>query len=625
MEKSRQTFFSAGSIALLAILFVALVILSESLLKGLRLDLTENSQYTLSQGTRNILTSLEEPVTLYLFFSEEASRDLPQIRDYARWVEELLDEMSERSGGDLVITRVDPKPFSTEEDQAAQFGLQAVPVGAGGDSLYFGLAGTNSLDDFQAIPFLQPSKEAFLEYDLAKMVSTLSHPQQQKVGLLTSLDMGPGFDPMSQGIREAWTVYDQLDQLFDVEMVSASADELPEDIDLLFLVHPRDMSERLRYQIDQFVLGGGRLVAFVDPFAESDMGGDPSDPMARMNAGSSSDLAELLGAWGVVYDPSLVIGDLFYALQVSMGNGAAPVRHLGILSITGEGLNNEDIVSAELEAVNFSSAGWLEPREGATTHFEALVHTSENAAPLEAARMRFLSNPLDLLAGFKATGDRYALAARVTGPAVSAFDSLPEGELADAHLSASGDAGINIVLFADTDILTDRLWVQKQNFLGQTLVNSFADNGALVVNSVDHLLGSSDLINIRTRATSARPFNRVDALRLAAEKEFRATEERLQRELEETERKLTEMQSSREDTDLAVLSEEQQAEIQRFVDQRLQIRRDLREVRHDLDRDIDALGTRLKVINIGLVPLLVIVLAVVFGHYRRRRQREVQA
>jgi ABC-type uncharacterized transport system involved in gliding motility auxiliary subunit len=621
MNIRRQSLFSAGSIALLLVLFIALVILSEGLLRGWRLDLTENRQYTLSAGTENILSSLEEPVTVRLFFSEQASREFPQIRDYAKWVGEMMDELAERSDGRLTIRRINPLPFSPEEDEAAGFGLQAVPVGTGGESLYFGLVGTNSLDDVQVMSFLQPSKEQFLEYDLAKMIATLSRPEQQKVGLLTSLDMGPGFDPMSQSVREAWVIYDQLDQLFELETIPATADSLPADIDLLFLAHPRDLSEAMRYQIDQFVLGGGRLMLFLDPFAESDTGGDPSDPMARLNAGSSSNLESMLAAWGVSYDPAQVIGDLQYALQVSVGPGTPPVRHLGILSMDRDGLNDSDMITADLEAINMASSGWLTPIPDTDTRFEPLIRTSENAAPLDASRLRFLSNPLDLLDGFKPSGDRYPVAARLSGPARSAFERSPEGQDPDLHRASASDAGINVVVFADTDILTDRLWVQKQNFLGQTLVNSFADNGSLVINGVDHLLGSQDLISIRTRATSTRPFDRVAALRLLAEKEFRVTEEKLQRELEETERKLTEMQSVREDADLTVLSEAQQDEIQRFVDQRLQIRKELREVRHSLDRDIDALSTRLKVINIALVPALVIVVALLLSHVRRRRHR----
>lgn len=620
MNQKLRNFYSAGAIALLAFLFVALVILSDILLKGQRLDLTRNKQYTLGQGTLNILSKLEEPVKIYFFFSQDSSRNLPQIRRYAQWVGEMLDEMADHSKGALTIQRIDPQPFSNDEDMAAQFGLQAIPTGAGGDVLYFGLAGTNTLDDLQLMPFLQPSKEQFLEYDLAKMISGLTHPEHKKVGLLSSLDLQPGFDPATQLLREAWTIYAQLDQLFDLELIPTATNELPESLDLLFLVHPKNLSEQMRYQLDQFVLAGGRLVAFMDPFAEADLGGNPTDPMARFNAGSSSTLGKLLDAWGIRFDPTRLVGDLDYALQVGMGNSSLAVRHPAILSVNGEGLNKNDIVSADLETVIFSSSGWLEHLEGATTQFTTLVQSSRNAAPFDAGRMRFLSNPLDLLTGFEATGENYTLAARITGPAASAFESVPEGIEAADHLKQSSAQGINVLLFADTDVLTDRFWVQKQNFLGQSLVSSFADNGNLVVNAVDHLLGSRDLISVRTRATIRRPFERVERLRLAAEDRYRATEEGLQRDLEETERKLAEMQSSRNDDDLTVFSQEQQDEVQRFMDQRLQIRRDLRQVRHRLDRDIDALGTRLKMINIILVPVLVVLAALSYGLVRRRRR-----
>ena len=621
MDTQSRNFYSAGSIILLVFMFVALVILSGSVLKNQRLDLTSNQQYTLSDGTLNILSSLGEPVNFYFFFSEQASRDLPQIRSYARRVGEMLDEMADHSNGVLRVHRVDPEPFSTDEDRAAQFGLQAVPLGSGADVLYFGLAGTNTLDGQQLIPFLQPSKELFLEYDLAKMVSGLSHPEQKKLGLMSSLDMQPGFDPATQSIREAWAIYDQLDQLFDLQVIPPQSDELPAGLDLLLLVHPRDLTEDMRYQLDQFVLKGGRLVAFLDPFAEADSGDNPADPMARFNADRSSTLDGLLQAWGVRFDHSKFIGDARYAMQVGMGDGAAPVRHLAIVSVTADGLNQQDIVSAELEAVNFSSTGSLQALDSATTHFTPLVHSSLNAAPIDASRMKFLVNPQDLMEGFQATGEQYTFVARITGPANSAFESAPSEHPGQDHIGQSGQSGINVLLFADTDLLSDRFWVQRQNFLGRSLVSSFADNGSLVVNSVDHLLGSSDLLSVRTRASTSRPFARVESLRMEAEARYRATEESLQNDLGETERKLAEMQNARSDGDLTVFSQEQSDEVQRFMDQRMQIRSKLRQVQHDLNSEIDALGTRLKFINIVLVPLIVIVFALVYGQVRRRRQK----
>jgi ABC-type uncharacterized transport system involved in gliding motility auxiliary subunit len=374
------------------------------------------------------------------------------------------------------------------------------------------------------------------------------------------------------------------------------------------------------YAIEQFVLGGGRLVAYLDPFAEADQG-DPSDPMARMQAGSSSDLGSLLEAWGVAFDPTRAVGDLEF------GIGSGQNRHIGILSLPAAGMNAADIVSADLEVVNLSSAGWFEPlneaAEGAETpvdvpHLDVLLQSSENAAPLDTSRFRFLASPADLLDGFNPTGERYALAVRVSGPAKASL-AAPEG-YADTHRAAAGADGINVLLFADTDLLTDRLWAQRQAFLGRDVVSAFADNGSLAVNAIDNMLGNRDLISIRTRANSARPFERVNQLRVTAERAYRDTEERLQLELQDTERRLGDLQAAKDEGELTVISEEQQAEIQRFMDRRLEIRRELRQVQHDLQRDIDKLGTRLKLVNIALVPALVLLVALVYDMRRRRRQ-----
>ena len=614
----KKSIYSLGTLGLLVVLFVSISMLSGSLLRGMRIDLTDNGLYTLSDGTRNILREIQEPVNLYYFFSDEASRDLPQIRSYARRVDEMVEEFQNQAGDSLIVHRIDPEPFSEQEDQAAAFGLQAVPLGAGSESLYLGIAGTNSLDDLQTMPFLQPSKEKFLEYDLAKMISSLGNPARKKLGVISTLPLDAGFNQATQQMREAWVFYEQLGQLFEIINIDPVADDLPANIDVLLMVHPKDLSDSLLYQVDQFVLGGGRLIAFLDPFAESDRG-DPGDPMAMMQAGSASSLGPLLGTWGVSFDEVRVVGDIQY------GIGTSQSRHIGILSVPADGFNGEDIVSADLQTVNFSSTGWLAPVEGAGTRFEVLVQSSANAAPLDASRLKFLTNPAELMKGFNPTGDRYALAARVTGPAKSAVD-VPDGDAGTAsHLEESGESGISVMLFADTDLLTDRLWVQKQPFLGQNLVTAFADNGTLVVNAVDNMMGNRDLISIRTRASSGRPFDRVSELQVEAERSYRATEERLQQELADTEQKLTELQAAKGDSELLVLSDEQQAEINRFTDRKLEIRRELRQVQHDLQRDIDRLGTRLKLINITLVPVLVIIAALLYVLQRRRRQSRQQA
>jgi ABC-type uncharacterized transport system involved in gliding motility auxiliary subunit len=606
----KKSVYSLASIVLLIVLFVALNMLAGANLRGLRFDLTENKLYTLSEGTRNILSGLEEPVTLYLYFSEDASSDLPQIRSYARRVDELVEEFANQAGSRLIVNRIDPAPFSEDEDQAAAFGLQAVPVGVSGENLYLGIAGTNTLDDVQAMPFLQPSKEKFLEYDLAKMISSLGNPSRKRIGLISSLEMAGGFDPATQQMSEPWVIQEQLNQLFDVQTLDV-AEPLPDDLDLLMLVHPSQLDDSALYRLEQYVLGGGRLVAFMDPFAEMDRG-NPGDPMARMQMGSSSTLGSLLTAWGVEYDPNRVVGDLQY------GIGTSRSRHIGILSVLADGINAEDIVSADLEVVNLSSTGWLQPAENAGTVFETLVSSSSNAAPMDSSRLRFLTDPSTLLEGFNPSGDQYTLAARVSGPAAASLEP-PEG-MESEHIEQAGESGINVILFADSDILTDRMWVQRQNFFGQSLASSFADNGSLVINAVDNLLGNADLISIRTRASSGRPFDRVEEIRVEAEMAYRSTEERLQAELQETERKLTELQAGKTEGDLMVISPEQQEEVQRFMDQRLAIRSELRQVQHDLQRDIESLGTRLKLINIALVPAIVMLVALGYAVRRRHKQ-----
>ena len=603
----KQSIYSLAALALLLVLFVAVSMISNNALKGFRFDLTENGLFTLSEGTGRILENLEEPVTLYVYFSQDASREIPQLRAYARRVDELLEEFVSRAGGRLSVQHIDPRPFSEEEDQAAAFGLQAAPINTAGDTLYFGIAATNTLDDTQVMPFLQPSKEKFLEYDLAKMISSLGNPRKSVLGILSTLTMAGGYDP-ARGMSEAWVVHQQLEQLFEVRTVDPAAGEVPDDVDVLLLVHPRNLDDGMLYRIEQFVLGGGKLVAFVDPYAESDRG-DPNDPMAQMQMGSSSSLGSLLEAWGVDFDPSRVVGDL----QFGIGSGAT--RHIGILSVPSEGMNDEDIVSADLELVNFSSTGWLQPADGARTTFEALVLSSENAAPIDASRLRFLANPNDLMNGFNPTGQRYALAARVSGPASASMD--PPGAPEPGHRESAGEGGINVLLFADTDLLTDRMWVQVQPLFG---ASAFADNGNMAINAVDNMLGNSDLISIRTRATSARPFDRVEEIRVEAERSFRVTEERLQRELDETEMRLTELQAAKGEGELMVITPEQQAEIERFMERRLEIRRELRQVQHDLRRDIDRLDTRIKLINIVLLPAVVMLVALVYAIRRRQRQ-----
>jgi len=605
--------YSSSALIVLIVLFVVLTMLSSIVFRGARVDLTENRLYTLSEGTVNIVESLAEPITLRLYFSDEASSDLPQIRRYATRVWELMQELASHADGNIRLERIDPVPFSEAEDDAARYGLEAVPLSQAGDSLYFGIVGTNTVDGLEVLSFLSPEREPQLEYDLARMVATLSDPEQPRVGLISGLPITGGFNMQTGQRNPAWAVYDQWNELFELTTVEPDAAELPEDLDALVLVHPKALSEDMLLAIDQFVLGGGRLLAFVDPYAEADPGSNPNDPAGRMMAERSSTLGPLFEAWGVTMDTSRFVADLGRALRVTLRQGQPPARHPAILGLEPEDMSESDIVTSELQVVNLASAGSLVGPEAGELALEPLLRSSERSGLLDVERLRMLADPGSLASELGMDDQRHVLAARLSGPVSSAFP-----ERLDEHGVREGT--LQAIVVADTDLLADNLWVQRRNFLGSVLLNPFADNGALAVNALENLLGDADLISIRSRATSDRPFDLVDDLRREAEARLRETEQQLEAELAEAEERLTQLQQARGDTDLSILTPEQEAEIDRFMEQRLEIRRQLRQVRRELDEEIDALGTRVKIINIALMPLLITVAALVLAWRRRKAQ-----
>lgn len=608
-----------GSLILLGILLLAVLLISNLLLRGMRLDLTENNLYTLSDGTVEIIRGLDEPVSLYFFFSDRVSAELPQaqgLRTYATRVRELLEELVAKSGGKLSLRVIDPLPFSEEEDRATGFGLTPVPVGQAGDNLFFGLAGTNSTDGQSAIAFFQLDKENFLEYDLAKMIHELGQAKKPAIGLVTSLPMAGSFDPQARTMPQPWMALAEAQQFFEVRTLEAATlGSIAEDIGVLVLVHPKNLGEEALYGIDQFVLRGGRLLVFVDPLAEADTeGADPQNPTAAMFADKSSDLPRLFQAWGVDYDKSKVVLDGRNAAQISVQQGRPPVRHLGILSLGEDALNKDEPITGVLSTINVSSSGAISLAEGSELQLVPLIQSSGESALADAERLKFLPDPAQLYSDFRPQSDRYVIAGRLHGTFKTAFPDRS----GDSHLAQSAEPG-NVVIVADTDLLTDRLWVQVQNFLGQRLANAFANNGDLFINGLDILSGSSALIGIRGRATSSRPFTTVQALQRQAEDRFRETEQQLQQELSDTERRLNELQTGRNESGALVLSAEQRAELERFRDRQLEVRRELRDVRRQLNADIDSLGSWLKFLNVWLLPVLLTLAVAGVVWWRRRR------
>ena len=632
---NKRLTLGGGTIVALALLFVGLTIFFNYALRGWRLDLTQNRLYTTSPGTDRVLANIKEPINLYFFFSQKTASGIPELNTYGTRVREFLQELASRSNGKVRLYVIDPQPFSEEEDRAAELGVRGVPLGAAnGAQFYFGLAGTNSTDGRQAIEFFDPKKEQFLEYDVVKLVYQLANPKKPVVAWLSGLPMNGGFDPRTGQMRDPWLVYSDAQQLFEVRPLEPNATSIDPATNVLVLVHPKELSPATQFAIDQYALHGGHILAFVDPLAEGDMAGaEAGNPMAAMGADKSSHLTPLLTAWGVKFNTDEVIADRAHALSVTLRQGEQPVEHLGILGLDQGSFATDDVITSGLSTVNVATTGHLEPLTGAqacqpvkANHacFEPLMQSSNDAELLPVARFRMLFDPATLLDGFKPTGRRYAIGARVNGNVHSAFPAgPPQGvTLAAGQIALKQSAKpINLVVFADTDMLQDFMWVREQNFFGQRVTQAWASNGDLVENALDNLAGSADLISVRGRATFQRPFDRVDRLRRAADERLHAKEQELEAQLRDTETKLTALQSKRDSKSTLILTPEQEQEIEHFQTQKVRIRKELRAVRAGLNENIERLGTTLKILNIVVVPLVFAVIALLVWLWRRQRRR----
>ena len=609
----KKLMYSSAGLLVIALAFLAFNMLARVGLSDWRLDLTEQKLYTISAGTEKVLAEIEQPVELYFFYSDQASKDLPTLRTYAKRVEEMLKAYERAAEGKLKLHIVDPQPFSAEEDQAAEFGLQAIPLNAGGDKLYFGLAGRVGDGVPQAIPVFALDQEEFLEYDLSRLVQSLAKPERPVIGVLSGLPLNGGFDMQTRQPSQPWMVMEEIRQQFQIESLKAGIDQIPEKVSVLLLVHPKDLPEQSLYAIDQFVLRGGKLLAFVDPYSEIDSG----MPMPGEEAASkTSDLPALFKAWGVQLLPDQVVTDGAYAMALSMGEGQRAVRHAAFLSLPRAALDQSDVSTAGLETLTLASAGILEPLAGAKSSFTPLLQSSVYAMPVDSKRLALLQNPEELIRELQPTGQRYAMAVRISGPAETAFANGIEGRK-DGLKSADN---INVIVVADTDLLSDRMWVQVQDFFGQRMPQPWADNASFTINALDNLSGSDALISVRSRGRFSRPFEVVDALQRTAEVKFREQEAELQQRLAATEQQLASLQQSDDPAQSPQLTPEQQATLQQFMAEKVRIRKELRDVRFQLNADIDALGRSLKLVNIALVPLLLTVGVLLLWFWRRRKR-----
>ncbi len=613
------------ALALLALIFVSLNLFSNLTLRNARLDLTENGLFTLSDGTRNIVAGLQEPVRLKFYYSRSIAANQPGLRVEAQRVRDMLEEITMASDGMVQLEIIDPEPFSEAEDQAVGQGLVARPV-AEGEVVYFGLVGTNLVDNVEIIPYFATERQQYLEYDVARLLHNLARPQKPVLGIISNLPLDTGAGGIMAAMRgqsQPFLIYAELADRFAIEFIAPDSVKIPKRVDVLLLAHPRPLSDIQAYAVDQFVMRGGRVIAFLDPQSEVSLTAGPNGEPLRGYT-EQSNMPLLMRQWGVRMLSDMIVADRKRAQRVAAGRDArrALTDYILWMGLGPSEMNGDDPVTGNIDRLNIGTVGALQPLEGASTDFTPLVTSSDEAGLM--IRDYVLSAPTpDALQRRFAVGEApYTIAARLAGPIVSAFDGPPEsetekGERAKPQDHKDSTQAANIIVFADSDFFDDRFWVSEQNYLGQRFGVPIADNGKFLLNAVENLMGSNDLISLRGREKAARPFSRIEDLRRAAETEYLAEQQNLVARIEAAQAELDRLEQGAQLAEADKAASAYRAEL-------LQARKALRRVQGDLRRDIEALESRLTWANIIIMPLMISVLAVILAWRQRRRRLATQ-
>ncbi len=619
MKKYDHLIYSAVGLAALLLVLVAVNFLASRV--PARLDLTEGELYTLSEGTRKILRNLPSPVKLKLYLSQGETVPVP-LRGFAQRVEDVVQEFKQAAGSNLVVERYRPRPDSEEEDAAQLDGIEPQQL-MSGEQFYLGIA-VSQLDRKQAIPAVSPQRERLLEYDLIRAIARVGNPERPKIGLMAGVPvMGEKFNPFTRQSSEPWVLANELKRDFEVKEVPMSAKEIDKDLSVLLLIHPRDIQPPAEYALDQFVLRGGKLIAFVDPYMYFDqqqpmMPGMPPQP-------SSSTLPALFKAWGLAMDPGKVVSDVVF------GSGGGQRYTPSVLSLNRTAFNRDDIVTSQIETLLYAFGGAFEVKAPDSLRVTELVKSSPDSMLVDNADATKSGD--EATKAFKPSGTAMPLALRLTGKFTTAFPEGVEGEKREGE-KQEGDkpvadtpglresAGENsVVVVADVDMLADGAAVDIQDVFGRKVVVPSNGNLAFAIGMVEQLSAGEDLIALRSRAAAFRPLTVVRELEAEAQKQYFGQIQALEEELQKTTAKLEELQKDGGGAGKAgqILSPEQQAELERFRKTVAESRLALKEVRKNLRQDAEGLVFWTKVANIALMPLLVALAGLLVALLRRRR------
>ena len=658
---------SGGSVLVL----FALVNFLAAPISGTRLDLTEERLHTLSEGTRNMLGDLENKVILNFYFSKELSSAAPAFGNYAKRVRDMLNEMKLAGGGKIVIKEQDPIAFSEIEDEAVEAGLQGAPLDQSGDQAYFGLQ-VKSGEESSVIPFFQSQREKFLEYDLARMIHAVSSSKKKIITIYTGRPLFGDMRRMMAGLpTEAYRIVPELRKRFEVKHMFSLRDLPFEKPDVLIVVHPLKLETDEKYELDQFLLRGGKAIFILDPFNETAAGTSmPQGQKPPLN--SVVNVQEFLNRWGITISGKFIAADRSIARMVNAGTATRilPAPFVTWLAVPASLMSRNDPVTSELRLLNLQSAGIIEFTKTPGIEVEPLVRTTKDSQEVDVKTQNGRVDVESMAANFKPSGRKFILAARISGEFASIFPDGPpkifedkvkkdklgvaskplptakdtnEGDKTAAekrveeeekkqqdrekqiasHLKTS-EKPFNVLLVSDADFLENHFWVQVRQFLGQNVLVPTSNNADFVINAVDHFTGNADLISLRSRGTTRRPFSKVNEIRREAEIKYRKAEQNLASKLKMTEKKLGKLrdkQDEKTEADNAGRKKTIEIEIKQALNELIVTRQELRNVRLKLNEDINRLETWIRFANIAFMPILVGTFAVGLGIYRTQRRR----
>jgi ABC-type uncharacterized transport system involved in gliding motility auxiliary subunit len=590
------------------------------ILRGARIDVTEEKLYTVSPGVNAIAASLPEPVRLEFYWTREQGADLPTVRAYAQRVQEFLEEIAASSGGKLELRVIDPEPFSETEDMARAAGITPRTLDATGRVLMFGLAIRSATDKIESIPFLDPSQEAFLEYEIARRILSVGRDRKSIIAMLSTIPEERAFDPRDPTARPGKSaLFSQLDLLYDVRRVDRANPVIPPDASALLVIQPRELGDAALRAIDAWAVEGKPLIVFADPWCEADPEARKLD-YGSTGAGTTYDLGPLLAQWGVEIDKQNAVADLGFSTRImyrTQGGQTMEMSHPAWLSMRKEAFSADDPVTSPISQMNLKGTGAIGTIPGRKTEVSTLISSTKDVQMIQTLKLGFFGEVDRLVRDFKSLGVPVAIGVRIGGEIESAYPATD-------GTRSKGRA--NIILIADADMLDDMTWLQIDPQTGE--YRTIADNGLFVFNALEQATGDTKLSSLKSRGRYQRPFDRVEQLRKDAESRYLVQEQELQDQIKKSEMRINELQRERggagagvDATGVLVLTPEQTAELSKLETTQIDARRKLREVQRSLRADIEKTGTMLMVLNVVIWPLVVACIATLWISIRYGRQR----